>query len=423
MAAVPPVDHSPQAALKSEKGGLFAALPSPSSGFPELLYSTDPALDDNPEEEGGWGGGNDVTGTKVWDGLRVLWALLAASDGDPDPDVDRHRDEETGSPVGSTVGSKGPPSSLDSDTTSTSSSSSRDLSSSCCSATSTNNTDDLSLLRGLVRGRRVLELGAGTGLLGLGMALSPLGAAEVVITDLPCHLPRLHANIALNMKKRANAANSLTPKTACTVRAVALPWGVSARETAAALAPSPPPKESATTTTTSTTTARVPKTREAACCCKEVKEKEVDVDAAAVFDVVVACEVLHWPALDLWQPDTLPLLAATVRTTVKPGGAFLICFREREAQREKAFFDLLLLDPSPEPLKGPSSPAEVGDGETGRPQQPTGPKAAGDGGTRPPEFRCVLEVRPPLPGFSHEGTDQAGAVVVRLVQRSQGLGK
>jgi hypothetical protein len=267
------------------------------------------------------------------------------------------------------------------------------------------------------------------------MALSPLGAAEVVITDLPCHLPRLHANIDLNMEKRANAANSSTPKTACTVRAVALPWGVSARETAAALAPSPPPKESAaTTTTTSTTTATpntaaitanasVPKTREAACCCKEIKEKEVDVDAAAVFDVVVACEVLHWPALDLWQPDTLPLLAATVRTTVKPGGAFLICFREREAQREKAFFDLLLLDPSPEPLKGPSSPAEVGDGETGRPQQPTGPKAAGDGGTRLPEFRCVLEVRPPLPGFSHEGTDQAGAVVVRLVQRSQGLGK
>ncbi|KAJ8604770.1 hypothetical protein CTAYLR_001010 [Chrysophaeum taylorii] len=48
----------------------------------------------------------------------------------------------------------------------------------------------------LVRGARVLELGAGTGFVGISAA--KLGAARVVLTDLPENLPRLRHNLRLN---------------------------------------------------------------------------------------------------------------------------------------------------------------------------------------------------------------------------------
>jgi hypothetical protein len=48
----------------------------------------------------------------------------------------------------------------------------------------------------LVQGRRVLELGAGTGLSGLAAAL--VGASHVLLTDLPYTIPRLQANVAAN---------------------------------------------------------------------------------------------------------------------------------------------------------------------------------------------------------------------------------
>eukprot|EP00741_Cyanophora_paradoxa_P000903 tig00000448_g871.t1 len=63
----------------------------------------------------------------------------------------------------------------------------------------------------LVRGKRVLELGAGTGLAGIAAVLC--GASEAVITDLEPVVPLIEENIALNGIP-ANRA-----------RALALPWG------------------------------------------------------------------------------------------------------------------------------------------------------------------------------------------------------
>ena len=48
----------------------------------------------------------------------------------------------------------------------------------------------------LVRGRRILELGAGTGL--LGMTAHKFGASECLLTELPSLLPTLEAALATN---------------------------------------------------------------------------------------------------------------------------------------------------------------------------------------------------------------------------------
>jgi predicted nicotinamide N-methyase len=51
----------------------------------------------------------------------------------------------------------------------------------------------LNLRRALLTGKRVLELGSGTGLLGISCALS--GATSVVVTDLPYVLPLIRKNV------------------------------------------------------------------------------------------------------------------------------------------------------------------------------------------------------------------------------------
>lgn len=67
-----------------------------------------------------------------------------------------------------------------------------------------------------VRGLRVLELGAGTGAVGL--ACAALAAREVLLTDLPAVVPLLRLNASLSAFARAGLAP---------LSAAPLPWGTS----------------------------------------------------------------------------------------------------------------------------------------------------------------------------------------------------
>jgi predicted RNA methylase len=82
---------------------------------------------------------------------------------------------------------------------------------------------------GLVAGRRVLELGAGTGV--LGALCAQLGAASVTVTDLAPTVPLLELNLTLNFAMATSDSESKQQQQqegdeppVCPV-AMALPWG------------------------------------------------------------------------------------------------------------------------------------------------------------------------------------------------------
>jgi predicted nicotinamide N-methyase len=83
--------------------------------------------------------------------------------------------------------------------------------------------------RSLIRGRRVLELGSGTGVTGL--ALGTLRPAALMLSDLAEVVPLLEDNVDLNMLMQARGGNADCPVNPFV--SLALPWGLPLDEVAA----------------------------------------------------------------------------------------------------------------------------------------------------------------------------------------------
>lgn len=136
----------------------------------------------------------------------------------------------------------------------------------------------------------VLELGAGTGALAIGieryLSLSGLKESTVISTDLPDVLPLIRRNIELNSSP---------------VTAMPLPWG-----SQEALSPI-------------------------------LGKITAGKDG---FDAVLACECLYWGGWNLLAEDTRPLLQRTLRDS--RGEKILIGFTIRDRGREIGFVEGLL---------------------------------------------------------------------------------
>lgn len=78
-----------------------------------------------------------------------------------------------------------------------------------------------------VRGKRILELGAGTGLVGIAAHVA-FGAREVILTDLEYSLGNLRENLKANNCKLANDVDAVdaieSPTEICTIDAMVLDW-------------------------------------------------------------------------------------------------------------------------------------------------------------------------------------------------------
>lgn len=250
------------------------------------------------------------------------------------------------------------------------------------------------------RAQHVIELGAGTGALSVGLARA--GAASVTCTDLPCHLSRIISTV------NANRAASNTPaRKMCTnscgnpdldnlvgeageadeahrsadVRVAALQWGRErdiarartggdvevVRELAGqgkreierqglgasdgaqsshGVAFSPARPEGACTAVAGVNEESVipvhgKRWHESASvgrrpCGKGAVAAGVALQEA--FDVIVLSEVLYWPALDLLQEDTREPLRRTLLGLSKPGTMVVLVYKERWARRERKGF-------------------------------------------------------------------------------------
>eukprot|EP00953_Heterococcus_sp_UTEX-ZZ885_P007871 4730-Heterococcus_DN1.PRE.4 len=136
--------------------------------------------------------------------------------------------------------------------------------------------------RGGLQGRRILELGAGTG--ALSMACSLGGAAYVVATDMACHVQQMRCNFELTW-----------PCSQGKMAAVELEWGA-------------------------------PTTH---------------WQMQQPFDLILCSECLYWPALDILQADTLQPLATTISSLLKAGSSMcVLAYKVRDSSREERFLQL-----------------------------------------------------------------------------------
>jgi len=128
-----------------------------------------------------------------------------------------------------------------------------------------------------LQGKRVLELGAGTG--ALGIAAAALGA-RVTLTDLAAVVPLTTQNVKLNSGTLARGGSAVV-KVHC--------WGESTAEL------EPP------------------------------------------FDVILACETLYWGGWDLFQDDTREGQFKTLLSCSKLDTKIIVGFTIRDKQREVGF--------------------------------------------------------------------------------------
>lgn len=133
-----------------------------------------------------------------------------------------------------------------------------------------------------IRGKSVLELGCGLGLLGI--VAAKCGARTVVLTDLPHCLPPVMHNLQINGFADPNMETKFDPETNIHVRK--LYWG-DPLDTAA------------------------------------VQKLE------KTFDLVILSEVFHWPGLDILEDDTRIPLLYTLLTMTHPGSIVLLAYKFR----------------------------------------------------------------------------------------------
>jgi SAM-dependent methyltransferase len=134
--------------------------------------------------------------------------------------------------------------------------------------------------KGSLQGKRVLELGAGTGALSMACALG--GAAYVIATDLSCHVQQMRCNFELNWLQGQMSALEVV-------------WG----------------------------------------------EPITNWQVQEPFDLILCCECLYWPALDILQTDTLQPLAATISSLLRAGSSMcVLAYKVRDASREERFLQL-----------------------------------------------------------------------------------
>jgi hypothetical protein len=142
---------------------------------------------------------------------------------------------------------------------------------------------------------------------------SLIGAAEVYITDLKCHLPRIEANVALNKyaleaaricKRFVSPAKTTTNEEE--VKKVSMLSHPGDGWSSSSL-PLPPPSSSSSSSSATRSYAQVDgedcnvKVAQLEWGCDLTCHEQEEVKFQIPFDVVIACEVLHWPALDLFQ--------------------------------------------------------------------------------------------------------------------------